>query len=148
MLDVIVDLDVSGLRTAIEQAYPDQPIDVRADGGRLILSGKVTNPHVIDDLMKMASPYANQIVNSLTVPVTHDRQVRLEVKFAEVDRSRVDQFGVNILGLGALNTPGVISTQQYGPPQRLKLIGERRNLDNRQDSTWGYDHHADGAGPP
>jgi pilus assembly protein CpaC len=42
--------------------------------------------------------------------------VLLEVKFAEIDRSRVDQFGVNLLGLGALNTPGVISTQQYGPP--------------------------------
>ena len=116
MLDVMVDLDVAGLRTAIEHAYPDQPIDVQADGGRLILSGNVLNPRVVDDLTKMAGLYSTQVVNSLTVPVTHDRQVLLEVKFAEVDRSRVDQFGVNILGLGALNTPGVISTQQYGPP--------------------------------
>ena len=116
MLDVIVDLDISKLRTAIEQAYPDQPIDLQADGGRLILSGKVSSPHVIEDLTKMAGFYSNQIVSSLTVPPSHDRQVLLEVKFAEVDRSRVDQFAVNMLGLGALNTPGVISTQQYGPP--------------------------------
>jgi pilus assembly protein CpaC len=116
MLDVIVDLDISGLRTALEQAYPDQLIDVQADGGRLILSGKVTNPRVIEDLTKMASLYSNQIVNSLTVPLSHDRQVLLEVKFAEVDRSRIDQFGVNILNVGALNTPGTISTQQFGPP--------------------------------
>ena len=116
MLDVMVDLEVSGLRTAIEHAYPDQPIDVQADGGRLILSGNVLNPRVVDDLTKMAGLYSTQVVNSLTVPVTHDRQVLLEVKFAEVDRSRVDQFGFNLLGLGALNTPGVISTQQYGPP--------------------------------
>jgi len=116
MLDVMVDIEVSGLRTALEQAYPDQPIDVQADGGRLILSGNVLNPRVVDDLTKMAGLYSTQVVNSLTVPPSHDRQVLLEVKFAEVDRSRVDQFGVNILGLGALNTPGVISTQQYGPP--------------------------------
>ena len=116
MLDVIVDLDVSGLRTAIEHAYPDQPIDVQADGGRLILSGNVTNPRVVDDLTKMAGFYSPQVVNSLTLPVTHDRQVLLEVKFAEVDRTRVDQFGFNLLNVGGINTPGVISTQQYGPP--------------------------------
>jgi pilus assembly protein CpaC len=116
MLDVIVDLDVSGLRAVIEHAYPDQSIDVQADGGRLILSGNVLNPHVIEDLTKMAGYYSTQVVNSLTVPATHDRQVLLEVKFAEVDRSRVDQFGINLLNVGALNTPGTISTQQFGPP--------------------------------
>src|SRR6266849_6720736 len=47
MLDVIVDLDVTGLRTAIERTYPDQHIDVQADGGRLILTGKVTDPMMI-----------------------------------------------------------------------------------------------------
>jgi pilus assembly protein CpaC len=116
MLDVIVDLDISGLRTAIEQAYPDRSIDVQADGGRLILSGKVANPQEIIDLSKMAGFYSTQIVSSLTVPLSHDRQVLLEVKFAEVDRSRISQFGVNVLGLGAANTPGAISTQQFGPP--------------------------------
>src|SRR6266705_3993953 len=34
MLDVTVDLDVSGLRAAIERAYPKQQIDVQADGSR------------------------------------------------------------------------------------------------------------------
>ncbi len=36
MLDVIVDLDVTGLRTAIEHAYPNQQVQVQADGGRLV----------------------------------------------------------------------------------------------------------------
>src|SRR5215470_10963093 len=39
MLDVVVDVDVTGLRTAIERAYPNQHIEVQADGGKLILSG-------------------------------------------------------------------------------------------------------------
>jgi pilus assembly protein CpaC len=111
-----VDLDVSGLRTAIEHAYPEHPVDVQVDGGRLVLSGNVASPRVVDDLIKMAGFYSGQIVNSLTVTEVHERQVLLEVKFAEVDRSRVEQFGVNILSVGALNTPGAISTQQYGPP--------------------------------
>jgi len=41
MLDLIVDLDVTGLRTAIEHSYPNQTIQVQADGSRLVLTGSV-----------------------------------------------------------------------------------------------------------
>src|SRR5258708_11942514 len=54
MLDVVVDLDVAGLRTAIEHAYPDQNISVQADGSRLILSGSAKDPRMVEDLKKMA----------------------------------------------------------------------------------------------
>jgi len=40
----------------------------------------------------------------------------LEVKFAEIDRTRINQFGINILSPGATNTIGTTSTQQFGPP--------------------------------
>src|SRR6266404_6780332 len=114
MLDVIVDLDVTGLRTAIERTYPDQHIDVQADGGRLILTGKVTDAKTIEDLTKMATVYSNQIVNSLSLAVSHDRQVLLEVKFAEVDRTRFSQVGVNLFSTGAGNTLGSTTTGQFG----------------------------------
>src|SRR3989441_2174764 len=114
MLDVIVDVDVSGLRSAIERSYPDQHIDVQADGGRLILTGKVTDPKMIEDLTKMATVYSNQIVNSLILAVSHDRQVLLEVKFAEVDRTKFAQFGVNLLSTGAGNPLGRTTTGQFG----------------------------------
>lgn len=114
MLDVIVDVDVAGLRSAIERTYPDQHIDVQADGGRLILTGKVADPKMIEDLTKMATVYSNQIVNSLTLAVSHDRQVLLEVKFAEVDRTKFAQFGVNLLSTGAGNTLGTTTTGQFG----------------------------------
>jgi pilus assembly protein CpaC len=115
LLDVIVELDVSELRAAIERAYPNQKIDVQVDGARLILSGNVSAASVAEELAKLAAPYG-QVVNSLTVPVSHDRQVLLEVKFAEVDRTKLEQLGFNIISTGAANTPGVISTQQFGPP--------------------------------
>src|SRR5205809_4135972 len=114
MLDVIVDVDVSGLRSAIERTYPDQHIDVQADGGRLILTGKVTDAKMIEDLTKMSGVYSNQIVNSLTLGIFHDRQVLLEVKFAEVDRTKFAQFGVNLLSTGAGNTLGSTTTGQFG----------------------------------
>src|SRR5438128_8877528 len=124
MLDVIVDVDVSGLRSAIERTYPDQHIDVQADGGRLILTGKVTDAKTIEDLTKMSAVYSNQIVNSLTLGISHDRQVLLEVKFAEVDRTKFAQFGVNLLSTGAGNTLGTTTTGQFGGfgPQHITDI--------------------------
>jgi pilus assembly protein CpaC len=114
MLDVIVDVDVAGLRSAIDRTYPDQHIDVQADGGRLILTGKVTDPKMIEDLTKMATVYSNQVVNSLSLAVSHDRQVLLEVKFAEVDRTKATQLGVNLFSTGAGNQIGTTTTGQFG----------------------------------
>jgi pilus assembly protein CpaC len=116
MLDVIVDLDVTGLRTAIERAYPNQQVEVQADGGRLVLTGSLPDAKAIEDLTKMATVYSPQIVSSLQVAEPHERQILLEVKFAEVDRAKLDQFGFNLFSTGATNTIGSISSQQFGPP--------------------------------
>jgi pilus assembly protein CpaC len=75
----------------------------------------------VDDIGKMAGVYSKQVVNSLLVPITHDRQVFLEVKFAEVDRTALSQVGVNIFSTGAGNTIGATTTGQFGSNQALKL---------------------------
>src|SRR5437762_2626888 len=116
MLDVIVDVDVTGLRNAIEHAFPDQQVAVQADGSRLVLTGNVPDAKAIEDLTKMATVYSSQVVSSLQVVPLHERQILLEVKFAEVDRTKLEQFGINIFSTGAANTPGSISTQQFGAP--------------------------------
>jgi pilus assembly protein CpaC len=115
MLDVIVDIDVSGLRTAIEGAFPNAAIQAQADGGRVILSGMVADTHAEESLMKMAMVYSKDVVNSLgRVPVL-ERQIMLEVKIAEVDRTKLDQFGINLIGNGVGHTIGTASTAQFGP---------------------------------
>lgn len=114
VLDVVVDLDIAGLRNAIQRSYPNQQLDVEADGGRLILTGNASDPKMIDDLGKMANVYSPQVVNSLRVPLSHDRQVLLEVKFAEVDRTALTQIGVNLFSTGAANTIGATTTGQFG----------------------------------
>jgi pilus assembly protein CpaC len=116
MLDVTVDVNVASLRTAIEQTYPGQQITVHSDGAHLILTGTVSDPKISDDIGKMAAAYSTSVVNSLTVAPVHEEEVLLEVKFAEVDRTKLQQFGINILSTGAANTPGTVTTQQFGPP--------------------------------
>jgi pilus assembly protein CpaC len=117
MLDVTVDVNVASLRTAIEQTFPNQAITIQSDGSHLILTGTVSNAKVVDDVGKMAASYSGAVVNSLAVAPIHEQQILLEVKFAEVDRTKLQQLGFNFFSTGAANTIGTISTQQFSPAQ-------------------------------
>src|SRR5947199_1516322 len=64
----------------------------------------------------MAGQYSQGVVNSLTVAPVHEQQILLQVKFAEVDRTKLQQFAINLISTGAANTPGIITTQQFSPP--------------------------------
>jgi len=114
MLDVVVDMNISALRNAIESAYPNHKISAQADGSRIILTGDISDTRMGDDLAKMATLYSPQVLNSLRLVAVHERQIMLEVKFAEVDRSALTQFGVNLFSTGATNTIGSTTTGQYG----------------------------------
>jgi pilus assembly protein CpaC len=61
------------------------------------------------------------VVNVLTFGPVGAQEVLLQVKFAEVDRSALNQMGVNFISTGAANTIGTITTGQYGGfgPQTL-----------------------------
>jgi pilus assembly protein CpaC len=114
VFDVVTDVDISALRNAIQKTYPKENLNVEADGGRLLLTGTASNPRIVEDLGKMAGVYSKEVVNSIVVPLSHDRQVLLEVKFAEVDRTALAQLGVNIFSTGAGKTIGTITTGQFG----------------------------------
>src|SRR5438874_4459746 len=116
MLDVTVDVNISRLRTAIEETYPGQPITVQSDGAHLILTGTVSDAKIVDDVGKLAILYSAGVVNSLVVAPVHEQQILLEVKFAEVDRTKIQQLGINFFSTGASNTIGTVSTQQFSPP--------------------------------
>jgi len=116
MLDVTVDVNISHLRTALEETYPGEQISVQSDGAHLILTGTVSDAKIVDDIGKMATSYSTGVVNSLTVAPVHEQQILLEVKFAEVDRTKLQQLGFNIFSTGAANTIATAGTQQFSPP--------------------------------
>lgn len=117
ILDVYSDVDVSGLREALQQGFPSENIQAAAEQGRIILSGTASSPAVADEIAKLTSSFSKDVVNSLVVlPPPHGKQILLKVRFAEVDRTKLEAFGINILSTGAANTPGAITTGQFGPP--------------------------------
>src|SRR6266699_220911 len=113
MLDVTVDVNISHLRTAIEQTYPGQQVNIQSDGANLILTGTVSDAKIADDVGKLAALYSGGVVNSLTVAPVHERQILLAVKFAEVDRTKLQQLGFNFFAPGADNTLATVTTQQF-----------------------------------
>ena len=124
ILDVYGDTEVSGLRDALQQAFPTQSVQVEAEQGRVILSGTVSDRAAADEMVKLASSFSKDIINSLTFPpVSHGKQIMLKVRFAEVDRTKLSALGLNIFSTGATNTIGTISTQQFSPPTGASITG-------------------------
>src|SRR5207248_1248876 len=96
--------------TAQPQASAQQ--NVSSEGQALhILVGKSVVVNVQAPIIRVLSSNPSVIE---TLATSHDRQVLLEVKFAEVDRTKFSQFGINLLSTGAGNTLGTTTTGQFG----------------------------------
>ena len=111
--NVSVELDINTLRESLRQMLPGETIQAVQSGGSLVLTGNVSSKAVADQAAALAATLSPAVVNLVTA--TEGRQViLLQVKFAEVDRSALTQFGVTLFSTGATNTLGIISTQQFG----------------------------------
>jgi len=120
---VTVSRDLEPIRQLLKDTFPGEVIDVRADGDSLALIGRASTQPIADRALALVAPLVKVVVNNLqVVPPGADKQIVLRVKFAEVNRSVVTSFGVNLLSTGALNTPFRTSTQQFasGSPSTLQ----------------------------
>jgi pilus assembly protein CpaC len=116
---VFSDLDVASLQKEIHQALPYDNITVEAEQDRVSLSGTVLSDASAEAAVKLAGLYAKSVVNSVVVRQPHTRQVKLQVQMIEIDRSKIDQYGINFFSEGK-NTSNVTtgqfpSTQTYTP---------------------------------
>ena len=115
IIEVFADVDVSLLREAITRGLPGETVEAESEEGRVVLTGVASSTAVADQIGKMAAPFSKDIVNSIQVAQPHrQKQILLKVRFAQVDRTKLSAFGVNILSTGAANTIGTTTTQQFG----------------------------------
>ena len=111
LYSVFADADPEALRTSLEEAFPAASIHVESGEGILYLSGTVGSDAASDAAAKMASQFAKDVVNSLRVVPVHGKQVQLKLRVVEVDRTRLDQMGINIFAGG--RTAVTTTTGQY-----------------------------------
>jgi pilus assembly protein CpaC len=115
-----VPMDLAPLRATLSRTLPSEKIQANQSGSSIVLTGDVSSIGVADQAVAIAKTEVGNVVSLLNIPPIN-QVVMLEVKFAEVNRNAIQQLGVNILSTGALNTPGTVTTGQFGNLGSLDL---------------------------
>jgi pilus assembly protein CpaC len=113
------------IQDLVRAAFPGEPVRLISSQGLVTLNGSVSSPEVEERILAMLGGMgAQSVVSNLELPIpAADRQIVLRVRFVEVQRNALSEFGANLLSTGALNTPGGISTQQFGGARVQQLSG-------------------------
>jgi pilus assembly protein CpaC len=94
VIDVEIGYDVAGLRRALRESLPYAHVHVTSANGRILLSGLVPDAPTQARALAIAEQFAPlAVTNSLDVRAS--QQVLLAVRFVEVSRSAMRDFGVN-----------------------------------------------------
>lgn len=118
--DVLVSIDIQGLSQKIHEVFPSEDVHIESANDAVILSGSISSTGVADKIIEIVKGAATKVINMMDVSLPQNAEVLLQVRFAEVDRSAIDSFGLNLLSLPGAKNVGTISTQQFGPPN---LVG-------------------------
>jgi len=114
------DIDIDGLRDAMTEEMHGDSVKVEGSGAGVTLSGNVASDAVSDSALKLAALYSKNVANALRVAPSHPKQVRLEVRILEVDRTKLQQYGINLFNPGG-NTSFLASTTTSQYPSTSTL---------------------------
>jgi len=101
---ILVQHDVSRLRSSLRQLAPGERISADSADGNLVLSGVVSDAGQADKVRALATSIAgevkgSQVINRMTVATPN--QINLQVKVAEVDVTKLNEIGVNWSKVGS-----------------------------------------------
>jgi len=134
--NVTVDLNLDSLRKILKDSFPGEQIVPESSRDSLTLNGKVSTKEVADRAIALATTFAKTVVNNMelaTPPV--EKQVLLRVRFAELDRSKAEQYGVNWFSqagqtgfYASTQQSPISSTTTSGSGAQTLTIGSALNL--------------------
>jgi pilus assembly protein CpaC len=101
----------------------------------VILTGIVSSKEVAERAVALAQTRVKNVVNVLGIPVAQG-EILLQVRFAEVDRSAIQQLGLNFLSTGNGNTVGAVSTGQFGNTRTADVTGRIPGQNQGFESTF------------
>jgi pilus assembly protein CpaC len=117
VFEVSVDIDVLGLSQKIHEVFPSEDVHIETSRDVVMLSGKISSALVADKILEVVKNTTPKVTSLMQVPPMPNGQILLQVRFAEVNRSKIDQLGFNFISLPGAKNVGTISTQQFAPPQ-------------------------------
>jgi pilus assembly protein CpaC len=100
-VNVIVSVDIESFKARLHDVLPDErDVAVRAAGDSMVLSGTVSNPVALSQIMTLANTYASgKVVNMMTVEGV--QQVMLSVRFVEMERTAAKDLNFNLATTGS-----------------------------------------------
>ncbi len=120
--EVAVQRDVTRLQEQLTSLFPRESIAVRGNAKHVVLSGPVSTKEVADKIVEVAGGFVEkkeEVISVMQVqPPRPTNQVLLRVRFAEVSRSALTEFGMSLFTgpTGINNTIGRVTTQQFAAP--------------------------------
>ena len=114
--EVSVDIDILSLNEKIHEVFPTEGIQLETSKDVVMLSGRISSAAVAEKILEIVKNSTPKVTSLMQFPPIQVREILLEVKFAEVDRTAVSQLGVNILRNFGSNMPLSVTTQQFSPP--------------------------------
>jgi pilus assembly protein CpaC len=123
---ILVEHDLSRLRSSLRQLAPGEQISADSVDGNLVLTGIASDSGQADRVSKLAASIAgevkgSQVINRMTVATPN--QVSLRVKIAEVDVTKLNDIGVNWQKAFGAAT----STVQFQTVNPVNIMGEATN---------------------
>jgi pilus assembly protein CpaC len=119
--EVSVDIDVLGLTQKIHEVFPSEQVHIETSKDVVMLSGHISSAAVADKILEVVKNATPKVTSLMEVPPALHGQILLQVKFADVNRSKLSQLGFNLLSLPGSKNIGTLSTQQFSPPQSSGL---------------------------
>jgi pilus assembly protein CpaC len=121
--EVSVDIDVLGLTQKIHEVFPSEQVHIETSKDVVMLSGHISSAAVADKILEVVKNATPKVTSLMEVPAPLHGQILLQVKFADVNRQKLTQLGFNLLSLPGNKTVGILSTQQFSPPQLTSSNG-------------------------
>jgi pilus assembly protein CpaC len=116
--DVVVDTGVLVLEQQLKTLFPGEDIRVSVNDEALILSGSVSSNAIMLRAAEIAAASSGKlkVINMLQLPGGNEsQQVMLQVRFAEVNRSALQELGLNLVA-NRVDWAGRVTTGQYSAP--------------------------------
>jgi pilus assembly protein CpaC len=104
VFDVYVRTNLSLIDSQIRALFPKDDIRLSQANGSVVLSGSVSDPNIATQADAVVQAAGFKTVNMLTSPVKDLIQVQLQVRVAEVNRTRMRELGTSY---GYQGSPGV-----------------------------------------
>jgi pilus assembly protein CpaC len=123
VFEVSVDSDILELSQKIHEVFPSENVQVETSKDVVVLSGRVSSAAIADKILSVVKNSAPKVTDLMEVPAAPTGgEILLQVKFAEVDRAKLTQWGFNILRPGN-NSIGSTTTGQFVPPILQGSVG-------------------------